>query len=1186
MRISALLCLFGLAIGRGSAETFAVNQPYDQLPGTVITPHIVWANPYSLGKTKVLVIAPTWSQRETVELAQRLSLDYSPLMAFNSKDLLGEKEKNHEAEVPADIARRMIRERLTNDYDAIIIGKMEWDGFPLDMKVAILEKVKTQGCGLLYVSPMDQSKELEAVLNNKTEDTETFITTGIPFSFLPLLKDIPREGLISLARFGKGRICMLNYKQDVKQLYPHQSLTPSGIYDSSAQYDYYHSLLAKALLWTAKKMPDILISEIKPSEPVIKREAQNDSTIKLTAMSKRTAEASLEVELIIRDDKTGEIEYGKKEKTSLKPGANEISFKMPKLRDGQHLADVWFREKESVVNWGTAGFEIKGEGPRMEAVVLDKPSYKNGEIITGRVVMRQVLGSDRQMKIKLVDSFGRQMLAQSLEGKEKEVPFSFKLEHALAHLLAVAAELCEKDGSVVQKLEKEFPCPERSLDDFSFILWAGALPSATDYVLQLYLRELPKYGVDTMMDKVKGYAMTFPEQLDMEVANVSRANLKFLPVLCHFGPLGSYEEGDGGPIRGRKSGKYCLTNPGYREEVKKDITRKIQAMGPYGPLAYSFGDENELATKGKDACFSPTCQEDFRVWLKKEYGTLDALNKEWGTNYTEWFQAKPITLAQAKKNGRFAQWGDHREHMDEVFANMFGYCRDVAQQIDPDARTGSEGFGELNGYSGQDWNRLLKVMNLCGVYGGFGRPNNEIVRSLAGKDCLTGMYFGSYVGGSDRFCSYSDPTYSGHYMESFPWYSLFNGINSVFWWMGFPSQGLGGPSIFTPDFSPLPGFATASGEIMEIKSGIGKLLLDSQRADNGIAVFFSPASVRASEFSCKETTVQDAMSDLISLLEDVGLQYRFFSSEEIEQGKLSKGNYKVLMLPFSQALSSQEAEQMKTFVKNGGVLIADYSPGIMDEHCKRRAQPALAGMINTNVCPSVTKFGQGKGIYYGGRIFKEYFKHRETGESATAKTLMLKILKAAGIEPGVKITRKSGEAFWPVEISIFTNNDAEYVALQRDYTIGDLKPVDAIIQLPRQAHVYVARENKALGLTDKVELTLLPGRGEVLALLPYEVEKIEVGINKEYRQGEPVKYKVSLAASAGKCGTHVVRLEIKGPEGKILPWYSQNLLIKGGEYEGVIPLCLNEKEGEYSLTLRDVASGKKTEQAFKVKKEE
>ena len=56
--------------------------------------------------------------------------------------------------------------------------------------------------------------------------------------------------------------------------------------------------------------------------------------------------------------------------------------------------------------------------------------------------------------------------------------------------------------------------------------------------------------------------------------------------------------------------------------------------------------------------------------------------------------------------------------------------------------------------------------------------------------------------------------------------------------------------------------------------------------------------------------------------------------QQIEAGKLIEGGYKVLALPFVQSLSVEEIEQIKKFVENGGMLIADYRTGIRDKHGK------------------------------------------------------------------------------------------------------------------------------------------------------------------------------------------------------------------------------------------------------------
>ena len=58
------------------------NHPYGILNRTYETPHVKWANPFAGGKLRVLVMAPTSTQRETIELAQRLELDYTPWMSW------------------------------------------------------------------------------------------------------------------------------------------------------------------------------------------------------------------------------------------------------------------------------------------------------------------------------------------------------------------------------------------------------------------------------------------------------------------------------------------------------------------------------------------------------------------------------------------------------------------------------------------------------------------------------------------------------------------------------------------------------------------------------------------------------------------------------------------------------------------------------------------------------------------------------------------------------------------------------------------------------------------------------------------------------------------------------------------------------------------------------------------------
>src|SRR2546430_9384630 len=63
------------------------------------------------------------------------------------------------------------------------------------------------------------------------------------------------------------------------------------------------------------------------------------------------------------------------------------------------------------------------------------------------------------------------------------------------------------------------------------------------------------------------------------------------------------------------------------------------------------------------------------------------------------------------------------------------------------------------------------------------------------------------------------------------------------------------------------------------------------------------------------------------LLEDLGRQYTFVTSEQIERGDLVRAGYRVLILPRSIALSEGEAQPMRASVEHGGRFISDSSPG-------------------------------------------------------------------------------------------------------------------------------------------------------------------------------------------------------------------------------------------------------------------
>ena len=180
------------------------NQPYGRLTNDYVTPHVEWANPYARGKVKVLVLAPEWSQRETVELAQRLSLDYTAWMSYSFNKITETSADPAFAFFcpPASLTHSLLADCLQKNYDAFVIGKLDWMMLPSKQRFILLEKV-SNGAGLVYVNPPGMNKELDIVFGGKADPAGAdFILRNLPAGALMHFKDIKSDALVKTVQFG------------------------------------------------------------------------------------------------------------------------------------------------------------------------------------------------------------------------------------------------------------------------------------------------------------------------------------------------------------------------------------------------------------------------------------------------------------------------------------------------------------------------------------------------------------------------------------------------------------------------------------------------------------------------------------------------------------------------------------------------------------------------------------------------------------------------------------------------------------------------------------------------------------------------------------------------------------------------------------------------------------------------
>ena len=132
----------------------------------------------------------------------------------------------------------------------------------------------------------------------------------------------------------------------------------------------------------------------------------------------------------------------------------------------------------------------------------------------------------------------------------------------------------------------------------------------------------------------------------------------------------------------------------------------------------------------------------------------------------------------------------------------------------------------------------------------------------------------------------------------------------------------------------------------DLLNGIGKTLLTSQFDDCGIGIHYSQPSIHAAYILDATSSFDaDRAAWAEGAVEKNLYQSRFLAYAQLERGDLVYPKTKVLILPYSIAISDKEAGAIRQFVSNGGTLIADMQTGIMDQHCRPRATGVLDDVL-------------------------------------------------------------------------------------------------------------------------------------------------------------------------------------------------------------------------------------------------
>lgn len=1200
----------------------------------VKTPHFSWGKPLVGGPIITYSISPVEDGRGIIELAERL--DIHPTVTTIARTsgpnrwgfgaFYGRRNpSSHENGHPFALAFDYIADDLLfgPNYDVIIWpGLHKWNKYPKQIRKAILKRVRNgTGLVLLYPKgkPKNSRKGLWAVSPLKPKGSWTdkknvarneiwshldmskwiktgshYITRGVPLHAFPwghigvspyhpindgkvLIKTAKGNPVLSVGKYGKGRV--------VAMAYPEWGLIPKvdNLWETGSHYSYWEymwSLVARSVVWAAKCEPQTHIENV------------GRATRSLYADLSHVPEgASLRVRVV---DSFGAFE--RDTTIILRPHQNRVKIQWNKLiGGGAHIVNVQLKGKKGIYDWYSLKFSVP-KVAQIDSINLKKKMVHVGKKVHATVSIETDDAFNGHLIARLYDNYERLISKRTYNvstNKGKSLNITLPSSGVMTHLAKLDLVL-QTDGKQVDHNVKEVFTRLPKKSDYYAVVMYGFIPNPIPGTWPLLSSQLKNLHVTTLS------SYTF--------ANSKHANFKIQAQTR----ISGVESPDSGPrlkyYRSMKS-KYLKTHnkmilirkpglrdPAYLHKVQNELERMIFKWRKFSPSAYYIYEEPSFTRydDALDLSFSKRTLKAMWAWLKTQYWTLDALNREWGTNFKQWRDVIPDDSYEAQKRGNYASWADHRTFMEKTWADFMKFVQKTTHKYDPKGVVLLSGTQVSSPFNGYDYSRIDKYVDQMNAYNigeqlYFHHNFNPDLRIFSGagygalgKDVLSDYYNNLFLGGMGTY---------------------------IFWQL----------SALRPDLAISKSGMMIKKGFDEIKGkGIGKLVSAFTPAnENHIAIEYSMPSIHGSwivdgsimprdSSGPASKTFQQFRRDRegwVNILKDAGLGFDFISYSSIENGGLITKGYKVLILPMSVALSDREVKQIKYFVQQGGILIADALPGIMDGHCKFREKRALAKVfgieprrysrervvtpkhetglkldgahyiIKEEGVPELLyhKYGQGTAILLN-YFLDEYPQKKLTGNNVLALKKFKRVLRKTNIKPKIKLTDSSGQPVMGITKFAFTTSPDNTRLL--GLLPGENSTVKTItIHLDKVVNLYDIRNGTYLGKDRVFRIKVQPENPVLLGLTKRKIDHISVNAPSKATLGNQINVSFHISGKALPSLHSVAHVDVFNPNGKKIPLYSGNYSITNSSARFQFRTALNDPPGRWKIRITEAISG-------------
>ena len=367
------------------------------------------------------------------------------------------------------------------------------------------------------------------------------------------------------------------------------------------------------------------------------------------------------------------------------------------------------------------------------------------------------------------------------------------------------------------------------------------------------------------------------------------------------------------------------------QTLKDIISRQLKAVkSSPNRAAYALDDEISWGHFVHPCMWCVTDEKEaYAHWLTEIYGAAAPSRNHWITYDDIRPKLKAWSLAEFDASPLMDQWTFN----DSYWNNFIGDLVEYTNGVDPATPCGFVGGQCPDAFGGYDYAKIMRKVQYIEAYN-IG-SSQSIIRSFNPHNAIPAV------------TSHFHRTADDDIWQT--WYYLAHGNRGFIGWV---------EGWFDGD-KPKPWHDQVAPHYLEAANKIGPLMAKAEWIQDGVAIYYSHASIQLgwildAEAHGKTWTQRNGderlgASHMVrhaweNMLRDSGLQYNFLSYVDVIQKGIPK-EYKVLILPACLCLSDVEAKRIEVFCRNGGTVIADYMPGLWDQHGKGRHGGVLDEMF-------------------------------------------------------------------------------------------------------------------------------------------------------------------------------------------------------------------------------------------------